>query len=106
MKLVDGSVRQPVTVVVCVLLVVLAGVLALRKLPIQLTPTVSSTIVSVSTFWEGASPAEIERSIVEKQEEKLQGVAGIRQMTSVSSQGSGRVRREVAVGTDPDAALR
>ena len=106
MKLVEGSVRQPVTVIVCVLLVVLAGVLALRKLPIQLTPTVSSTIVSVSTFWEGASPAEVERSIVEKQEEKLQGVAGIQQMTSVSSQGSGRVRLEFAVGTDPDAALR
>ena len=106
MKLVEGSVKQPVTVIVCVLLVVLAGVLALRKLPIQLTPTVSSTVVSVSTFWEGASPAEVERSIVEKQEEKLQGVAGIKQMTSVSSQGSGRVRLEFAVGTDPDAALR
>ncbi|MEI7878570.1 MAG: efflux RND transporter permease subunit, partial [Planctomycetota bacterium] len=75
MKLVEGSVKQPVTVIVCVLLVVLAGVLALRKLPIQLTPTVSSTVVSVSTFWEGASPSEVERSIVEKQEEKLQGVA-------------------------------
>lgn len=106
MKLVEGSVKQPVTVIVCVLLVVLAGVLALRKLPIQLTPTVSSTVVSVSTFWEGASPSEVERSIVEKQEEKLQGVAGIQQMTSVSSQGSGRVRLEFAVGTDPDAALR
>ncbi len=106
MKLVEGSVKQPVTVIVCVLLVVLAGVLALRKLPIQLTPTVSSTVVSVSTFWEGASPSEVERSIVEKQEEKLQGVAGIQQMTSVSSQGSGRVRLEFAVGTDTDAALR
>ena len=106
MKLVEGSVKQPVTVIVCVLLVVLAGVLALRKLPIQLTPTVSSTVVSVSTFWEGASPSEVERSIVEKQEEKLQGVAGIQQMTSVSSQGSGRVRLEFAVGTDPDAVMR
>jgi HAE1 family hydrophobic/amphiphilic exporter-1 len=106
LKLVEGSVKQPVTVIVCVLLVVLAGVLALRKLPIQLTPTVSSTVVSVSTFWEGASPSEVERSIVEKQEEKLQGVAGIQQMTSVSSQGSGRVRLEFAVGTDPDAVMR
>ena len=106
MKLVEGSVRQPVTVIVAVILVALAGVLALRKLPIQLTPTVSSTIVSVTTTWEGASPAEVERSIVEKQEEKLQGVAGIRQMTSVSSQNSGRVRLEFAVGTDPDAAVR
>ena len=60
MKLVEGSVKQPVTVIVCILLVVLAGVLALRKLPIQLTPTVSSTVITVQTFWEGASPAEVE----------------------------------------------
>jgi HAE1 family hydrophobic/amphiphilic exporter-1 len=105
-KLVEGSVRQPVTVVVCVLLVALAGLLALQRLPIQLTPTVSSTVVSVNTFWEGASPAEVERSIVEKQKEKLQGVDGIQQMTSVSTQNSGRVRLEFAVGTDPDAAMR
>ena len=92
MKLVEGSVRQPVTVAVAVILVVLAGLLALRRLPIQLTPQVDSTIVSVSTFWEGASPSDVERSIVEKQEEKLQGVAGIRQMTSVSTQSQCRVR--------------
>ena len=106
MKLVEGSVRHPVTVVVGVFLVTLAGVLALRTLPIQLTPTVESTIVSVSTFWEGASPAEVERSIVEKQEEKLQGVAGVRQVTSQSSQNTGQIRLEFAVGTDQDAALR
>ncbi|MFZ9880746.1 MAG: efflux RND transporter permease subunit [Phycisphaerales bacterium] len=106
MKLVSGSVRQPVTVVVAVLLVALAGLIALQRLPIQLTPTVASTVVSVNTFWEGASPSEVERSIVEKQEEKLQGVAGVVQMTSVSAQNSGRVRLEFAVGTDPDAAIR
>jgi HAE1 family hydrophobic/amphiphilic exporter-1 len=105
-KLVEGSVRQPVTVAVFVILAMLAGLLALQRLPIQLTPTVASTVVSVQTFWEGASPAEVERSIVEKQEEKLQGVAGVVQMTSVSSQNSGRVRLEFAVGTDPDAAIR
>ncbi len=106
MRLVEGSVRQPVTVAVAVILVVLAGLLALRRLPIQLTPQVDSTIVSVTTFWEGASPSDVERSIVEKQEEKLQGVAGIRQMTSVSTQSSGRVRIEFAVGTDKEAAIR
>jgi HAE1 family hydrophobic/amphiphilic exporter-1 len=105
-KLVEGSVRQPVTVAVFVILAMLAGLLALQRMPIQLTPTVASTVVSVQTFWEGASPAEVERSIVEKQEEKLQGVAGVVQMTSVSSQNSGRVRLEFAVGTDPDAAIR
>jgi hypothetical protein len=52
-----------------------------RRVPVQLTPDVDDTIISVSTTWPGASPEEIEQSIVEKQEEKLQGVAGIRAMT-------------------------
>ncbi len=106
MKIVEGSIRQPVTVLVAVVLVVLGALIALRQVPVQLTPDVDDTIVSISTVWPGASPEEVEQSIVEKQEEKLQGVAGVRAMTSSASQGSARVRMEFAPGTDPDVAIR
>ena len=106
MKIVEGSIRQPVTVFVAVVLVLVAALVAVRRVPVQLTPDVDDTIISVSTTWPGASPEEIEQSIVEKQEEKLQGVAGIRAMTSNASQGSARVRLEFAPGTDKEAAIR
>ncbi len=106
MKIVEGSIRQPVTVFVAVVIVLLAALVAVRKVPVQLTPDVEDTIISVSTVWPGASPEEVEQSIVEKQEEKLQGVAGIRTMTSNASQGSARVRLEFAPGTDKEAAIR
>ena len=106
MKIVEGSIRQPVTILVAVVLVVLAALIAVRQVPVQLTPDVDDTIVSISTVWPGASPLEVEQSIVEKQEEKLQGVAGVRQMTSSASQGAANVRMEFAPGTDPDAAIR
>jgi HAE1 family hydrophobic/amphiphilic exporter-1 len=105
-KIVEGSIRQPVTVFVAVVLVLVAALVAVRRVPVQLTPDVDDTIISVSTTWPGASPEEIEQSIVEKQEEKLQGVAGIRAMTSNASQGSARVRLEFAPGTDKEAAIR
>jgi len=106
MSFIRGAIRQPVTVVVGVVLVFLSGIVALRRIPIQLTPNVEDTIIAVTTRWEGASPDEIEQEIVDEQEERLQGIASLREMTSQSLQGIGRIRLEFAVGSDKDAALR
>ncbi len=100
------AVRQPVSVFVGVILVMLAGVVALTRLPIALTPTVEDTVVSVRTFWEGASPEEIEQNVIDAQEERLLGLSDLVQMTSTSSQGFGRIRLQFATGVDKDAALR
>jgi hydrophobic/amphiphilic exporter-1 (mainly G- bacteria), HAE1 family len=99
-------IRQPVTVAVGVILIVLSGVLAIQRIPVQLTPNVEDTVVAVSTFWEGASPEEIEQEIINEQEEKLQGIANLRAMTSFSRQNEGSIRLEFAVGTPKEVALR
>ena len=99
MNPIQGIIRQPVTVTVGVILVALSGLLALQRIPIQLTPNVESTIVTVSTLWEGASPQEVEQNIVDKQEERLLGLSGLKQITSNSSQGQGRIRLEFAGST-------
>ena len=99
-------VRQPVTVTVGVILTIVAGVLAVQRIPVQLTPNVEDTVVSVQTFWEGASPDEIEQEIIDKQEEKLQGLSSLRQMTSTSSQSVGSIRLEFEVGVPKEEALR
>ncbi len=106
MNFIRSVVQQPVSVAVGVILIVMAGIVALQRIPIQLTPNVEDTIIAVTTTWEGASPDEIEREIIDEQEEKLQGLANLRAMTSESQQGSGRIRLEFVVGTDKDAALR
>ncbi len=106
MDLIKLSIRQPVTITVGVLLMVLAGIVALRRIPVQLTPNVEDTIVAVTTTWEGASPQEVEQEIVDEQEDKLQGLANLREMTSTSMQGVGNLRLEFQVGTDKEAALR
>lgn len=106
MSISNTAIRQPVTVAVGVLILVLAGIVALQRIPVQLTPNVEDTIISVSTFWEGASPQEVEQEIIEPQEEMLQGLSNLRAMTSQSQQGLGRIRLEFNVGTDKDVALR
>ena len=106
MNFIGLLIRQPVTVAVGVILIVMSGVLAIGRVPIQLTPNVESTTVTVTTFWEGASPQEVEQNIVDKQEERLLGLSNLRLMTSNSRQGEGRVRLEFATGTDKAEALR
>jgi HAE1 family hydrophobic/amphiphilic exporter-1 len=106
MNLLKLVVRQPVTVSVGMILIMLAGVLSVQRIPVQLTPTVEDTVVTVQTFWEGASPDEIEQEIVDKQEEKLQGLQSLKQMTSTSSQANGTIRLEFQTGTPKEEALR
>ncbi len=106
MDLVSLVIKQPVTVAVGVILTIIAGVLAVSRIPVQLTPNVEDTIVSVRTFWEGASPWEIEQEVIDPQEEKLQGIAGLKHMTSSSTQSSGSIRLEFQVGIPKEEALR
>ena len=105
MSIITSAIRFPVTVVVGVLIAVIGGFLALTRVPVQLTPEVQRPIVTVSTFWPGASPEEIEKEIVEQQEEYLKSVEGLVEMTSESSDSRGTITLEFAVGVDVTGAV-
>ena len=105
MKLVDASIKRPVSVVVGVLFVALFGLISLYRIPVQLTPDVDRPVVNVSTFWAGASPEEVEQEIVQRQEEQLKSLEGLVKMTSESQDSRGNVVLEFNVGINPDAVL-
>ena len=77
MNLIRAVVHNPVKVTVGVLLVALFGVVALLRMPLQLTPEVQTPTSSVQTRWPGASPQEVEREIIIEQEEQLKSVEGL-----------------------------
>jgi hydrophobic/amphiphilic exporter-1 (mainly G- bacteria), HAE1 family len=104
-KLIDSAIERPVSVIVGILLIALFGILALVRIPVQLTPDVDRPIVTVTTFWPGASPEEIEQEIIQRQEERLKSVEGLDKMTSESADSRGVVTLEFSVGQDPDALL-
>ena len=105
MKIVEASIRSPVSVTVGVLLVALFGMLALLRIPVQMIPDVERPMVYVSTIWPGASPEEIETEIVQEQEEQLKTLEGLVRMTSTSLRSSGSVSLQFQTGSDIDAAL-
>lgn len=105
MKLVETAIKKPVTVSVGVILIILFGLLALFRIPVQLTPDVDLARISVMTFWPGASPLEVEREITEPQEEQLKNLSGLQRMTSNSGDSSSFIGLEFELGTDQDDAL-
>jgi len=105
MKLVDTAIKRPVTVIVGAILLVLFGLISLYRIPIQLTPNVDLPEVSVETRWEGASPQEVEREIIDVQEEELKNLEGLDSMESESRDGYAYINLMFQIGTDPDDAL-
>ncbi len=105
MKIVQDAIRFPVTTAVGVILLVLFGTLALNRIPVQLTPNVEDPEITISTFWPGASPQEVEREIVDEQEEQLKSLQGLVKMESSSADSNGSITLTFQVGTDIDGAL-
>ena len=105
MNFIRAVVHNPVKVTVGVLLVALFGVVALLRMPLQLTPEVQTPTISVQTRWPGASPQEVEREIIIEQEEQLKSVEGLVKLSSEATDSQGTVTLEFHVGTDLEGAL-
>lgn len=105
MKIIDLSVKNGTGVVVGMIMVVLFGVLALRRIPIQLNPTIDRPIITVETSYPGAAPLEVESEVTIRLEQKLAAVEDLRRMRSTSSEGRSSITLEFEWGTDRDIAI-
>ncbi len=105
MNLIRIAIERPIAVIAAVLMVVMFGLVALTTIPIQLTPDIRKPVINISTNWFGAAPAEVEREVVNRQEEVLRGLEGLDEMTSRSEDGRGRITLEFSIGQNMDKAL-
>ena len=105
MNLIDRAVKRQVAVLSVVLMVVLMGIIALKVIPIQLTPDVRKPLLIVQTKWPGASPAEVEREVTIPQEERLKGLEGLERMESRSRRGRSQIILEFNVNTDRNRSI-
>lgn len=105
MNLIKTAIERPIAIVSAVLMVVMFGLVALDTIPIQLTPDINKPVLSVRTSWPGAAPAEVEREILNRQEDVLRGLEGLDQMSGRARNGSASITLEFNVGQDMDKAL-
>ena len=106
MGLIRFAIENPVKVTVGVILLVLFGLLSIFHMRVQLIPDVDRPVIVVKTNWIGASPQEIEREIVQRQEEKLKNVSNLKKMTSTCRTNRSEIVLEFPVSVDKDTAFR
>jgi len=105
MNLIKTAIDRPIAVIAAVMLVVLFGLVALNSIPIQLAPDVNSPVITVTTNWFGAAPAEVEREILNPQEDELAGLEGLTRIDGNAEQGQAQITMEFQIGTNMDKAL-
>jgi hydrophobe/amphiphile efflux-1 (HAE1) family protein len=97
-------IKRPVLAMVMSILIVLFGLIGYSFLGIREYPSVDPPTISVSTSYPGANADVIENQITEPLEESINGISGIRTLTSSSRDGSSNIMVEFQVGSDMEAA--
>lgn len=99
------SLRYPAAVVVLCVMVMLAGAIAIWRLPLQLLPSIEQPQIEIFNSWRAAAPAEMEASIIEPQEALLRQVPGVLEISSTISAGFGSLQLTFDVGHDMQQAM-
>ncbi|MFA5817507.1 MAG: efflux RND transporter permease subunit [Bacteroidales bacterium] len=97
-------IKRPVLALVVSILIILFGVIGFTFLGVREYPSVDPPTVTVSTSYPGANAEIIESQITEPLEESINGIAGIRTLTSSSRDGGSSITVEFQIGTDMEAA--
>ncbi|HEX9006504.1 MAG TPA: efflux RND transporter permease subunit [Bacteroidota bacterium] len=104
MSLASISIRRPVLAIVMSLVIVLFGLMSLKFLGVREYPAIDPPIISVRTSYAGASAEVVESQITEPLEKALNGIPGVRNISSSSSQGSSNITVEFNLDADLEAA--
>ena len=104
MSLSSVSINRPVLATVFAIIILLFGFVGLTFLGVREFPSVDPAIISVQTSYPGANSDVIETQITEPLEQSINGIPGVRSLTSVSSQGSSRITVEFELNVDLETA--
>nr|VFK40702.1 MAG: Multidrug efflux pump subunit AcrB [Candidatus Kentron sp. SD]VFK44234.1 MAG: Multidrug efflux pump subunit AcrB [Candidatus Kentron sp. SD] len=88
------------------LLILALGVHALSsRIPLEVFPSIEMDVVTINMDYRGATPVEVEESIVVRIEEAISDLSGIERIVSNANEGSARIRVEIEDGYDPRELL-
>lgn len=104
MNISELSLRRPVLAIVMNIIIVVFGLIGFRFLGVRDYPAIDPPNISVRTSYPGANADIIETEITEPLEKAINGIAGIKNMTSSSSNGSSNINVEFDLSIDLEAA--
>src|SRR5215475_3901824 len=104
MNISELSLKRPVLATVMNLMIILFGIVGFSFLAVRDYPAIDPPIINVSTSYAGANPDIIESQITEPLEKSINGIAGIKTISSTSAQGASNISVEFDLGVDLEAA--
>ncbi|MBO7587824.1 MAG: efflux RND transporter permease subunit [Bacteroidaceae bacterium] len=104
MNISELSIKRPVLATVLVLIIILFGIVGYTSLGVREYPSVDNPIISVSASYPGANAEVIENQITEPLEQQINGIPGIRSLSSVSQYGNSRITVEFELSVDLETA--
>ena len=104
MNISELSIRRPVLATVLTVIILLFGLIGYTTLGVREYPSVDNPIISVSCSYPGANAEVIENQITEPLEQNINGIPGIRSLSSVSQQGQSRITVEFELSVDLETA--
>ena len=104
MSISSVSIKRPVLAIVMNLIILLFGFIGFQSLGVREFPSIDPPIINVRTNYSGANPDIIESQITEPLEKALNGIAGIRSISSSSNQGSSNITVEFDIKSNLEAA--
>ncbi|HRZ97806.1 MAG TPA: efflux RND transporter permease subunit [Paludibacter sp.] len=104
MNISEVSIKRPVLATVIVLTIFLLGIIGYTYLGVREYPNVDNPIITVEVSYPGANAEIIENQITEPLEQNINGIPGIRSLTSQSSQGNSRITVEFELSVDLETA--
>jgi hydrophobic/amphiphilic exporter-1 (mainly G- bacteria), HAE1 family len=96
--------RRPIFAAVCSLTILIAGLIAIPTLPIAQYPNIAPPVVTVTASYIGASPEAVESSVTTPLEQAINGVEGVRYISSQSTQGTSTITVTFDLGRNLDIA--
>lgn len=104
MNISELSIRRPVLATVLTIIIILFGLIGYTYLGVREYPSVDNPIISVTCSYAGANADVIENQITEPLEQNINGIPGIRSLSSVSQQGQCRITIEFELSVDLETA--
>ena len=104
MNALEAVLRRPRTVLTLMVVMVLAGVFTYITIPKEADPDIQVPVLYISIPLQGISPEDAERLLIKPMEEELRGLEGLKQLTSIASQGHAAIITEFETDIDPHVA--
>ncbi|WP_322803067.1 efflux RND transporter permease subunit [Vibrio alfacsensis] len=103
--LIDAALSRARTMLTLLVMILIAGVVTYITIPKESSPDITIPIIYVSVGHQGISPSDAERLLVRPIEQELRSIEGVKEMTSIASEGHASVTLEFSVGVDLAEAM-